>query len=183
MGEKQLQQYRRQIDRLDLELLAALSRRAALARRIGDIKSAGQPARGMRRPQRERQVLQQVAAANRGPLPEQAVRNLFREIIDACLALEEPPAVACLAAAASRSEQAAIGRFGPGVRMVPQSTVRALLRALDEGLADRALVPVTDGFGRIAAQLASNRARICGELEAAEIRFIILGPQTATEPP
>jgi chorismate mutase len=78
-GEKTLADWREAIDALDIELLALLSRRAAIACEIAAIKvAAGLPAYDARR---EQQVLERIAAKNTGPLDEQSVREIFRGII------------------------------------------------------------------------------------------------------
>lgn len=70
---------RQQIDRVDLQLLRLLSRRAALAVRIGRLKRT----RGLRvfDGRREGEILQRLVQANRGPLPKAAVRRIFHEIV------------------------------------------------------------------------------------------------------
>lgn len=170
MSEQQLEQFREQIDQLDQKLLATLSKRADLARQIGDIKMAEEPGHedGMRRPEREEQVLQQVAAANPGPLPDQAVRSVFREIMDVCLALEEPPRVACLGPAGTYSEHAVQSYFTTAVRIVSESTISAVFASLDVGIANYALVPVsssTESLSRTAEELLQTKASICGEID------------------
>ena len=70
---------RREIDRIDLRLLRLLNRRAALARRIGGLKRRhGLPVQDRRR---ERAVLARILQKNGGPLPQESVRGIFREIL------------------------------------------------------------------------------------------------------
>ncbi|PIV71927.1 MAG: chorismate mutase, partial [Rhodocyclales bacterium CG17_big_fil_post_rev_8_21_14_2_50_68_7] len=83
--DRELARLRFEIDRLDDEVLDRVSRRAGLAKAIGALK--GEAAW---RPEREAQVLARLAAANPGPLDAATVRHLFREIMSACLALEQP---------------------------------------------------------------------------------------------
>jgi len=76
-----------QIDRIDLRLLRVLNQRAALALRVGRLKQQrGLPVFDGRR---EEAVLRQVAGANRGPLPAQAVRAIYREILRQIRRLEQ----------------------------------------------------------------------------------------------
>ena len=87
-GEDELKAHRDAIDALDREILARLSERARHAQAIGKLKDgSGAPAY---RPEREAQVLAGIAGANPGPLSDDAVRLLFRQIMSACLALERP---------------------------------------------------------------------------------------------
>ena len=70
---------RREIDRIDLELLRLLSRRAGLALRVGGLKKKrGLPVFD---PKREVAVLRRPTAANRGPMPASAVRTIFSGIL------------------------------------------------------------------------------------------------------
>ena len=78
-GDKTLDDWRRQIDALDSELLRLLNQRAAIACEIASIKVAsGLPAYDGNR---ERQVLARVAEKNAGPLDQQSVTAIFAGII------------------------------------------------------------------------------------------------------
>jgi len=78
-GDKTLDDWRRQIDALDCELLRLLNQRAAIACEIAAIKVAsGLPAYDGNR---ERQVLARVAEQNTGPLDQQSVTDIFAGII------------------------------------------------------------------------------------------------------
>ena len=71
--------YRREIDRIDLQLMRLLNRRAQLVLRIGDLKrKQGLPIFDGRR---ELAVLQRAIQSNVGPLSPQSVRGIFREIL------------------------------------------------------------------------------------------------------
>ena len=87
----ELGKLRQGIDRIDDEVLRLFNQRAQLAHRIGEIKQGN-----VYRPEREAQVLRRVAAANPGPLPSEAVQQIFRQLMSACLALEQPLRVAYL---------------------------------------------------------------------------------------
>lgn len=78
-GDKSLDDWRRQIDALDSELLCLLNQRATIACEIAAIKVAsGLPAYDGNR---ERQVLARVVEKNTGPLDEQSVTDIFSGII------------------------------------------------------------------------------------------------------
>jgi len=71
---------RRQIDALDLRILALLNERTKVVEEIGRIKQElGLP---IYEPKREDDVFHNVTAHNQGPLPPEAVRRLFERIID-----------------------------------------------------------------------------------------------------
>src|SRR5687768_3032216 len=101
-GETRLQAIRARIDALDGQIQLLISERARCAQEIGHFKQADAPAmQGKRganyyRPEREAEVLRNVLARNEGPLPDEEVARLFREIMSACLALEAPLTIAFL---------------------------------------------------------------------------------------
>ena len=105
------------IDAVDRELLAALNRRAALAKEVGELKK--REGSVVFRPEREAQVIDGLKAANPGPLKDDNVAPIWREIMSACRALETPPRVAYLGPAGTFSEQAALGFFGSSIVRVP----------------------------------------------------------------
>ncbi len=70
---------RRQIDRIDLELLRLLNARATLALRVGQVKR--QRRQAVFDPRRERAVLRRIVASTDGPLPTAAIRAIFQGIL------------------------------------------------------------------------------------------------------
>jgi len=159
----ELQKLRNNIDRLDEEILARLAERARSAQRIGEIKQGN-----LYRPEREAQVLRRLAAANPGPLPDQAVQRIFREIMSACLALEHPTKVAYLGPAGTFSESAARKHFGGAAALMPTAAIDDVFRAVEAGNADYGVVPVensTEGaVGGALDLLLANPLKICGEV-------------------
>lgn len=87
MSAPSLKELRQQIDRLDTKILALINKRTKLALEVGKIK-----AREKRRyyvPNREKKVYRRLLKENKGPLPNQAVRDVYREIMSAALSLEK----------------------------------------------------------------------------------------------
>lgn len=154
---------RNAIDSLDEEILAKLAERAGHAQRIGQIKQGN-----LYRPEREAQVLRRLADANPGPLPDQAVQTIFREIMSACLALEQPLKVAYLGPAGTFSESASRKHFGSAPNFLPLATIDDVFRAVEAGNVDYGVVPVensTEGaVGGTLDLLLANPVRICGEV-------------------
>ena len=97
---------RRQLDAIDREILAAVNRRAELAQGIGRVKQDGKQC--IFDPQREAEVLNRLAADNRGPLADDSVRSIFREVISAARAIQSPTRVAYLGPEFTFSHLAAI---------------------------------------------------------------------------
>ena len=161
--QKELGQLRDGIDRIDSEVLGLLSERAKLAQRVGEIKHGN-----IYRPEREAQVLRRIAEANPGPLPAAAVRTVFREIMSACLALEQPLKIAYFGPAGTFTESAAQKHFGSAPSFTPYLTIDDVFRAVESGNADYGVVPVensTEGaVGRTLDLLVGSPLMICGEV-------------------
>jgi chorismate mutase/prephenate dehydratase len=159
-----LEKLRGEIDRVDDELLAALERRAALAKEIGALKG-GSPAY---RPDRESQILNRIVE-RRGPLPPERIAAVFREIISACRGLEEAIRVSYLGPAGTFSEQAVRKHFGSAVEALPVGSVDEAFRRCESGAAQFTVVPVQNSsegaVGRTLDLLVATPLRICGEIE------------------
>ena len=109
---------RREIDRIDDELAALLEKRAAQAKKIGELKG-GAPAY---RPERESEILQRVSN-RKGLLPSERVAAVFREIISACRGLEQAIRVSYLGPEGTFSEQAVRKQFGRAVEALASASV------------------------------------------------------------
>ncbi len=160
---RELGNLRDQIDALDGELLRLINERAKLARRIGEIKQGN-----IYRPEREAQVLGRVAERNPGPLPAVAAQRIVREIMSACLALEQPLNIAFLGPAGTYSESAARKHFGGAPSLQACSGIDDVFRAVESGNAHYGVVPIensTEGaIGRSLDLLLSSPLQICGEI-------------------
>src|SRR5262249_17783893 len=131
---------RRQIDRIDDQLLRLLNRRARLA-----LEMARQKARtnsGVSAPGREKGVLARLARANPGPLPERLVRAIFREIISASRSLEQHLRVAYLGPEATYTHVAARRQLGAAAEDRPASSAAERFHDVESGRADLGVVAV-----------------------------------------
>ncbi len=137
---KTLPELRTQIDALDLELLAMLNRRAALANEVGEIKRVEGSA--VFRPEREAQVIASLQHANPGPLKGQSVAMVWREVMSACRALEAPQRVAYLGPKGTFTEEAALRFFGSSIQHVPCSSFDEVFHAATAGSAEFGVVAV-----------------------------------------
>ena len=145
-----LHSLREQIDTVDRELLALLNRRARIALEVGELKKReGSP---VFRPEREAQVIASLESANAGPLRDDSVAPIWREIMSACRALETPTRVAYLGPAGTFSEQAALGYFGSSILRVPCASIDEVFRATSAGAADFGVVPVENSTEGVVAR-------------------------------
>ena len=164
-NDQALGSHRAAIDAIDQEILERLNARATHAQAIGTLKGGG-PAY---RPEREAQVLGRLLTQNRGPLADESVAGVFRQVMSACLALEQPLRIAYLGPAGTYSHAAVAKHFGDFVSAEPCATIDEVFRAGESGQADYAVVPVensTEGVvGRTLDLMCQTRLSICGEIK------------------
>lgn len=135
---------RDQIDDIDGKIQALLNQRAACAQQVAEVKqqaSNGQPVQYYR-PEREAQVLRKVMERNQGPLPDEDVGRLFREIMSSCLALEKPMQVAFLGPEGTFTHAAALKHFGHFVHVQPMAAIDEVFREVESGQANYGVVPI-----------------------------------------
>jgi chorismate mutase/prephenate dehydratase len=164
----ELTQVRGEIDAIDAQLVDLLNRRARCAQEIGRIKARHGEGEIVYRPEREAQVLRRIKEQNPGPLPDESVARVFRELMSACLSLEHPLSVAFLGPLGTFSESAAAKHFGHAARFSPQMSIDDIFREVEAGHADFAVVPVensTEGaIGRTLDLLMASPLKVCGEV-------------------
>lgn len=137
---RSLAELRTEIDQIDSHLVDLLSQRASVASEVGRIKAAQE--RDFHVPSREREVQDRVAQLNQGPLPPEALRGIFREIMSACLALESPLKIAFLGPKATFSHLATMHHFGLSAQLEPQKSIPSVFEEVEKGKALYGVVPV-----------------------------------------
>lgn len=158
---------RQQIDALDIELQDLITRRALLAEEVAKAKLQGGDDQ-FYRPEREAEILRTVAARNKGPLSDETVRHLFREIISACLALERRLRIAYLGPEGTFTQQATLKHFGNAVETVPLGAIDEIFREVEAGSAQFGVVPIensTEGvINHTLDMFMRSDLKICGEV-------------------
>ena len=154
------------IDALDLELLALLNRRAALAHEVGEIKRVeGSP---VFRPEREAQVISRLQQANTGAIKNESVAVIWREIMSACRALEAPQRVAFLGPSGTFTEEAALRFFGSSIHKVPCANFDEVFHAATSGAAEFGVVAVENSTEGVVTRsldlLLNSPLHIVGEI-------------------
>ncbi len=166
--QKELAIVRQRIDRVDGDLLELLNQRARYAQQVGQIKARHGEAGFIYRPEREAQVLHRVQEMNPGPLANETITWFFREVMSACLSLEQPLGIAFLGPLGTFSEGAATKHFGHAARLMPQISIDDVFREVEATHADYAVVPIensTEGaIGRTLDLLLTTPLKICGEV-------------------
>lgn len=186
--EAQLKALRNRIDTIDEKLLELISERARCAQTVAEVKQKSL-AEGEKpvfyRPEREAWVLKHIMELNRGPLDNEEVARLFREIMSACLALEEPLKVAYLGPEGTFTQAAALKHFGHSVTSVPMAAIDEIFREVAAGAVHFGVVPVENSTeGAINHTLDSfleHDLVICGEVELRIHHHLLVGENTRTD--
>lgn len=142
--EQKLSGLRQQIDSLDQQIQDLINQRAACAQQVAVVKQQASAGKEVKyyRPEREAQVLREVMARNAGPLPDEDMGRLFREIMSCCLALEKPMTVAYLGPEGTYTHAAALKHFGHFVSAQPLAAIDEVFREVASGQANYGVVPV-----------------------------------------
>ncbi len=165
-----LVEIRGRIDQLDEQIQDLINERAKCAQLVAEVKvRAGDTDANFYRPEREAQVLRKVMERNQGPLPDEEMARLFREVMSACLALEQPMRIGFLGPEGTYTHDAALKHFGHSVATVPHASIDAVFRDVEAGLAHYGVVPIensTEGVVNYTLDLFVNSPlQICGEVE------------------
>jgi chorismate mutase/prephenate dehydratase len=132
--------HRKAIDRLDGQIVKLLNERTKHVLAIGEMKlKAGEE---IYAPHRERAVLHRICRMNAGPMTNESLRAIYREIMSSALSLEKTLTVAYLGPEATFTHQAAIRRFGSSLHYSPQKTIGDVFSEVSKNRADYGVVPV-----------------------------------------
>lgn len=172
MAEIDLNRLREKIDAIDEQLLKLFNERASIAMQVAEAKRAElKPGETLSffRPDREAQVIQRVQALNQGPLSNKEAGRLIREVMSACLALEQPLKIAYLGPEGTFTQAAALKHFGHSVETVALSCIPDVFAEVQSGHANFGLVPVensTEGvISHTLDMFINSDLKVCGEVE------------------
>jgi chorismate mutase / prephenate dehydratase len=187
---------RNDIDSVDADLVRLLNRRTELAMEVGRTKGRdGQP---FFTPERERAVFEKLAATNPGPLSHSQLQGIFREIISAARAAEQPLKVAYWGPPGTFSHYAAHSIFGGSSTYVPRDSIQESFRAVEQGLVQYAVVPVENSVAGVVPETLDcfplTNVKICAERyarihhclvslapEVAAVKRVFAGPQPSRQ--
>ncbi len=160
---------RGKIDGVDGEIQKLIAERARYAKEIGVVKGITKTAE-FYRPEREAQVLRRVVERNEGPLRDEEMVRLFRELMSACLAQEEPLKVAYLGPEGTFTQSAVLKHFGHSVHALSVPTVDEVFHEVESGTADFGVAPIensSEGTVNIHTldMFLTSPLKICGEIE------------------
>lgn len=167
--DKELAALRERIDAVDRELLALVNRRARLAQEVGALKEHHGQDDCYYRPDREADILRSLLEHSDGPLPDEALATLFREVISACRSLEGRMRIVYLGPEGTFTEAAAIKQFGQLVVRIPMESIAAVFREVESDACEYGVVPVensTEGVvNHTLDMFLQSRLCICGEVD------------------
>lgn len=135
-----LADHRKAIDKLDQKIVELLNERTEHVLEIGAIKLKN--GEEIYAPHRELAVLERVCKANSGPITNESLRAIYREIMSSALSLEKTMVIAYFGPEATYTHQAAIRRFGSSLSYVPQKTIGDVFSEVSKRRADYGVVPV-----------------------------------------
>lgn len=164
-----LEAMRRRIDEVDIQIQALINERARYARQVGVAKGELAAAVDYYRPEREADVLRRVLERNDGPLRDEEMLRLFREIMSACLAQQEPLKIGFLGPEGTFTQAAVYKHFGHSVRALPFGTIDEVFHDVESGGADFGVVPIensTEGtVNNTLDMFLTSPLKIGGEIE------------------
>jgi chorismate mutase/prephenate dehydratase len=160
---------RERIDDIDKRIQALINERARFAQEVGISKGELASAVDYYRPEREAFVLRAIKERNEGPIRDEEMLRLFREIMSACLAQQEPLKVGFLGPEGTFTQTAVYKQFGHSVRALPFHTIDEIFHEVESGVADFGVVPIensTEGsVNNTLDMFLTSPLKIAGEIE------------------
>jgi chorismate mutase / prephenate dehydratase len=157
---------RKKIDQIDEKIVGLLNDRANFAQRIGAKKRLNNEEIYV--PNREQEVLDRISQVTRGPLSEQAIRSVFREVIAVCRSLESPLKIAFFGAVATYSHLAAREKFGSAAHLLPTASINEVFQEVRQGRVSFGVVPIENSTEGVVAHtldlLVDSDLQICAEI-------------------
>ena len=160
---------RSEFDRLDKELVALLNRRAELSLQIGQVKQ--KQGIDVWSPAREDEVIARALNVSQGPLPDETLRLIFRQLISGSRALQTALRVACLGPKYSYSHLASVAQFGDAVEHVPVGSITAVFEEVNRRHVQFGIVPLENSTDGRVTDTLDMFVRLPGLKIRAEVRL------------
>jgi chorismate mutase/prephenate dehydratase len=162
-----LSQIRKKIDELDERIIRLLNERTDLAREVGKMKM--EAGKEIYAPERESEIYRKIdALAEKGVLPKDALKSIYREIMSASLALEKPLTIAYLGPEATFTHLASLSKFGSSVHYRSCASINEVFREVEQGRADYGVIPIENSIeGAVSHTLdmfIDSELKICSEI-------------------
>src|SRR5208283_2134046 len=161
-----LSHLRKKIDQLDARIIRLLNDRAAITLSIGKEKIKNK--KPIYAPAREQDVLKRIKNLNHGPIKDEAVEAIYREIMSAALSLEKPLRIAYMGPEATFSHLASLKKFGSSVEHVACDNVAEVFTKVESGESDYGVVPIENSIEGVVTHtmdlLAESDLKICSQV-------------------
>lgn len=162
-----LKSLRKKIDDLDDRIISLLNDRTGFVLEIGKAKE--QTGKEVYASERESQIYQKIEElAAKGPLPKNALKAIYREIMSASLSLEKPVTISYLGPEATFTHLASLSKFGSSVRYVPTSSIYEVFQEVSHKRAEYGVIPVENSIeGAVTHSLdmfVDSGLKICSEI-------------------
>ncbi len=131
---------RRDIDKIDEEILDLLNKRIDIVLKIGKVKRDSNIKYYY--PKREVEIIERLKKLNKGNFPNDALKIIFKEIFCASLSIEQPIAVAYLGPPATFTHMAAMKHFGSSCTFIPTNSINEVFEAVELNKATYGVVPI-----------------------------------------
>ncbi len=162
---KRLKALRSKIDKIDSAILKSLNERANLSIDIGKIKSKS--AKSAFSPARETDVYKKVIRANKGPMLDESIKAVYREIMSGSLALQNPLKIAYLGPEATFTHIAALKKFGHSLDYLECDSITDVFTEVERNRASYGVVPIensTEGaVNHTLDMFVDSNLKICSE--------------------
>jgi len=175
---------RERINEVDEQIQSLINERARFAQQVGVAKGELSSAVDYYRPEREAEILRKIVERNDGPLRDEEILRLFREIMSACLAQQEPLKIGFLGPEGTFTQTAVYKQFGHSVRPLPFHTIDEIFQEVESGIADFGVVPIENSsegsVNNTLDMFLTSPLKIAGEIEL-RIEQHLLGRMTGLE--
>jgi chorismate mutase/prephenate dehydratase len=162
----ELKKLRKKIDQLDEKILYFLNQRAKEVIKISDIKTKTNL--GIFSPEREVEILSRIKKLNKGPLSNEDVEIIFREILSVCRSLRTTLKVAYLGPQGTFTHLAAIKKFGKKVKFLPSESIAEVFEKVEKEEVDFGVVPIENSIEGVVTytldMFFTSSLKICSEI-------------------
>lgn len=135
-----LRKLRQKIDQIDRNIVKLINQRTEVALEIGKEKTKNH--QEIYSPEREMDVYQNIINTNKGPIHQNGLKSIFREIMSGALSVEKGLRIAYLGPQATFTHQASIQKFGSSVEYVSMDSISDVFLEVEKGRADYGVIPI-----------------------------------------
>ncbi|MCF6154231.1 MAG: prephenate dehydratase [Candidatus Brocadia sp.] len=157
---------RKEIDKLDSKIVELLNERAKVVLKIGEIKKHN--GAQVYAPHREQEVYSRIISQNKGPLTNDCLMAIYRELMAGSLILEKAIKVSYLGPQGTFSYFAAKQKFGSSVEYVPVRGIDDVFRDVEAGRSDYGIVPAENstegGIRETLNMFVEFDVKVCAEI-------------------